>query len=271
MISKSKKKIRVFLLTSFLMCQLLIAAGSNRYLFSTASGWNYLSIGGIFFSIAGVIILNNILKKNETRESIEWEIREKRYSEKLNDLYNNNIILQSRHLEEMKEEMMTTLDQFMVEQKRKDCSALNTVALKQEIYCANPLVQAILYEKVTECENTGAKLQTQIRLGDIPGIAKVHLCSLFTNLLDNAIAAVQNESVERKNIYIKAGTKAEYLIVEVINPASGEYMTKSPSPNHGYGKKILQDIAMRYEGYYEEEMKSDIYKATVILRTGMAI
>ncbi len=258
-------------MTSFLLCQLLITAGSYQYLFSTASGWNYLSIGGILFSIAGVIFLNYVLKKNEDRESIEWAIREKRYSEKLNELYDNNIIFQSRHLKEMKEEMLTTLDQLMAEQKRKDCTALNTAALKQEIYCANPLVQAILYEKVTECENTGAKLQTEISLGDIPGIAKVHLCSLFTNLLDNAIAAVQKEPAERKKIYIKAGTKAEYLIVEVINPASSEYMMKSPLPNHGYGKKILQDIAMKYEGYYEEEMKPDIYKATVILRIGMAI
>ncbi len=48
-------------------------------------------------------------------------------------------------------------------------------------------------------------------------------------------------------------------------------MTRSPSPNHGYGKKILQDIAMRYDGYYEEEMKPNIYKVTVILRIGMAI
>lgn len=215
--------------------------------------------------------MNDIMKKNETRESVEWEIREKRYSEKLNNLYNNNIILQSNHLEEMKEEMLTALDQFMVGQKRKDCSDSNKQTLKQERYCANLLVQAILYEKIMECKNKGAKLQTEISLGEILGIKKVHLCSLFTNLLDNAIAAVQNESAERKKIYIKAGTKAEYLIVEVVNPASGEYMTKIPSSNHGYGKKILQDIAMRYEGYYEEEMNPDTYKATVILRIGMEI
>lgn len=259
------------MLISFLLCQLLIAAGSYQYLFSTALGWNYLSIGGIFFSITGVISLNFILKKNEARESIEWELREKHYSEKLKDLHNTNIILQSRYLKEMKEEMLTILEQFIVEHKKRDYLVFNTQALKQEIYCANPLIQAVLCEKIAECKNKGAEMQTEIWLGEISGIAKVHLCSLFTNLLDNAIAAVREESVERKKIYIRARIKAEYLIVEVINPASNEHMVKKPSPNHGYGKKILNDIAMRYEGYYEEEMKPDIYKATVILRIGMTI
>ncbi|MEA4932533.1 MAG: hypothetical protein VB071_02935, partial [Lawsonibacter sp.] len=56
-------------------------------------------------------------------------------------------------------------------------------------YCANPIVNAIMAEKELECKKNGIELNTEIELAEELSIQAVHLCSVFSNLCDNAVQA----------------------------------------------------------------------------------
>lgn len=272
-----EKTIRTLLMGAFPLCQLSIIAGNYQYMFSKESGWNYLSTVGFCCSIAGTYTLWKIMKKNEKKEMIEQEIEKIRYTEKLSSIYNSNLVLQQQERKRIEDDMKKALSELKSRQDRGDiftdesfegiCRRLGD----QEIAgCSNPLIQAVLLEKQEECKKSDVQMIINIRLNEVPGVMKVHLCSLFTNLLDNAILAAQQETDNKRKIYINAGIKADYLVVEVGNSTSYEYACKQPEQDRGYGKKILNDIAQKYEGYYEASLNGNLYRAVAALKVGAA-
>lgn len=56
-------------------------------------------------------------------------------------------------------------------------------------YCINPVINALMVEKAEECRKNSIILTTDISVGELRHISLLHQCSLFSNLLDNAIHA----------------------------------------------------------------------------------
>lgn len=273
---RNEKKRNLIVITVFALYQLLIFGSSYRYMFDSEGDWKYISIAGLLLSIMGGILLYRILKKNEKKEMLEREFREAEYSNELIKLYSHNTLVYQEQMEQMKTEMKTVLRKIGTElQKQKsDNTGIDFAKIERntygerKIYCNNLIIQAVLEEKQVECQKNGFKMKMGVKIGEVKEIAKVHLCSIFSNLLDNAISAsLALEESERK-IMIKAGIKAEYLVIEVINTSSVSHINQPSVPGHGHGKQILADIAQQYDGYYEAGMEDNLYKAVVILRMG---
>ncbi len=272
-----EKTMRVVLMVAFPLYQLSIIAVNYQYMFSKESGWNYLSIVGSFCNIAGAFTLCKIMKKNEKKKMIEQEINKIRYKEKLSSIYRSSLVSQQQERKLINDEMKKALNELKNQQARGE-SFINEkfegLCHRMEDWefpgCRNPLIQAVLLEKREECKINNVQMIINIRLNEVPGVMKVHLCSLLTNLLDNAILAAQQETNNKRKVYINAGIKADYLVVEVGNSTSYEYACKQPELNHGYGKKILCDIAQKYDGYYEASLSGEFYKAVVALKVGVA-
>jgi hypothetical protein len=58
-------------------------------------------------------------------------------------------------------------------------------------------------------------------------------------------------------------TDGDYLFIKAVNP-SGE-PPKEPMPGHGYGSRVLTDLAARYGGDYRTEYRNGVFTAVVSL------
>ncbi|QOX64900.1 GHKL domain-containing protein [Anoxybacterium hadale] len=131
-------------------------------------------------------------------------------------------------------------------------------------YCGNAVVNAVLNEKAAACQARGIRLETELELGEIPSIQPIHMCSIFTNLLDNAIHAAEKCPEPERFILLKSARKEDYLHIKVENSAL-ETKKAHQHQRKGYGQEILRDIALRYGGEFQAEWNSGIYCAMLAL------
>lgn len=139
-------------------------------------------------------------------------------------------------------------------------------ATKEFPFCSNSVINAVLTNKQHLCEQQSVSFRADISVQDCSAINKIHLCSIFSNLLDNAIHACEALPVESpRSVTVFAKQHGDYLHVKVLNTSLPPVET-SPAPGHGYGHKILTDIASLYHGEFFTEFADGIYKAAVSLQ-----
>lgn len=126
---------------------------------------------------------------------------------------------------------------------------------KEKEYCSVPIINALLFEKEKICVKEGIDLECDITIYDTGCISKNHLCSIFSNLMDNAINECKSLNEADKKIKVTAAQKNGFISVRCENTAkAGKHRIIRPSESKGYGMKILQDIANRYKGRYKCEI-----------------
>ena len=103
----------------------------------------------------------------------------------------------------------------------------------------------------------------EILLEDTAKIQPVHLCSVFSNLLDNARRAAAVCTAKERKIIVKAAQKGDYLHIKVENTSAFPEKRKKTADGHGYGQEILKDIAMQYNGDFYTDWKDGIYTAVI--------
>lgn len=126
------------------------------------------------------------------------------------------------------------------------------------------IMDAVLCGKEKECSLKGINLVIQAEGMETGTIEPIDLCSVLSNLLDNAIEASGLVPALERKIEVYGGNIGDYLIVKVVNRAcSGNGGYKRDG--RGYGKLILEDIARKYQGSYTCEWKDGIYTAVISL------
>lgn len=197
-------------------------------------------------------------KHYETIEAKRYETAKIRHDIK-NQIATMQILISSGKLSDTKE-LMAELEK----------SIDNT---KEYEYCSVPIVNAIIGEKATLCEMNDISLNSDICLDDPDGIAKNHLCCIFSNLLDNAIKeTVKLDDVSDRHIEIKAAQKHSIILISCKNPVPGnaENRKLDPQKSSGYGLKILRDIAMQYDGSFDIEIVDGICTAVIAVVTDIS-
>lgn len=150
-------------------------------------------------------------------------------------------------------------------------SAMNTVLeeitndfkkLKIKKYCANTITNVILNQTARRCKEADIAFNVNAELPQGLGINDIHLCSIFNNLLNNAVKA--NEFVEHDRfITVNCSIKGNYMHVSVENAFDPGHKREK---RKGYGMLILKDIADRYDGEYSVKRKKNVFRATFIAK-----
>jgi signal transduction histidine kinase len=228
---------------------------------------------GVILSLAADLVLLIYTVSQEKKTVLEDELRETRYTMELEQSH-------YRELEQRREELAKIRHDFnnqlasigqLIRLGEKESAQDMISALSEEIvktkenpYCTIPVVNAILTEKAQTCAAAGIILSVDLEFPASLAVEQIHLCSIFGNLLDNAISACEvAKHPETPSIRLKSMVDGKYLFIKVVNP-SGE-PKRDKAPGRGRGSRILADIAARYCGDYSAEYKDGMYTVIISL------
>ena len=140
-----------------------------------------------------------------------------------------------------------------------DALTTQVASTKEYPYCPSPVINAVLSDKERECQLYSIAFQANLRIGDCNTMPPSYLCSIFANLLDNAINACQKiTNSSERYIHLTAKQSGDYLHIKVINSSSSP---ESPKEGHGLGQKILKDIAEKHHGQFTSHYENQTYEA----------
>ena len=131
-------------------------------------------------------------------------------------------------------------------------------------YCANRVVNALLNVKAARFAEAGIPLNCSCEVPQYLAIPGVELCSLFSNMLDNAFNACKSDASEQRGASISSDVQNGMLIVRCGNSYDPAQKTRS-APGHGLGLDILRDLTERRGGEMQIQQTENRFDITVWL------
>ncbi len=138
-------------------------------------------------------------------------------------------------------------------------------------YCSLPLLNAVLNVKLSDIDSS---IQTDIVLRgcELMPLSPYNVCSLFSNLLDNAIEAVNKEKGE-KEIIMHSNVKNDLFLLKVQNTCTAppqtdkhkNFVSDKQEPDHGHGTRIIRRIVQENSGQYMTEHEKGMMTVIIAL------
>lgn len=198
----------------------------------------------------------NLLRQTQeyNRQYIENLQAEYETVRKLRHDYKNSFLLVSALLENGDSE-----------KAKEEISKIVGEITNTEIFIStdNSVVNAVVNSKLSAAKALGIECECYV-IKEISGIDDISLCRLLSNMLDNAITACKNEPEEKRVLELSIMANKISYTFTVKNKISGSVIERNPELNstkkdadvHGYGVKIIREIAEKYGGrssFYEED------------------
>ena len=165
--------------------------------------------------------------------------------------------------------------------KERECEKLvsyidqiweNTECFSKIVSVNNGIVDAILnwYYEMAKRKDVHLKVKGHMPIKCF--IDEFDLCTIFSNLLSNAIEAAQECTSKMVKVVVRYDEKMIYIYEE--NYFSGErkikngrlYTTKKDSRHHGYGIINMQDSVKKYEGRLQQDIEGNICKTLIAIK-----
>ena len=122
----------------------------------------------------------------------------------------------------------------------------------------------------------GVEVNCNLHVPEELRLEKIDLCSIYCNLIDNAIEAGMKEpDPERKRIVIRSGYQGGILTIETENTldkisrkilGGKRKTTKTNAQDHGYGMELIRRIVNKYNGSMEMKEQEGQLKVQVVLQ-----
>ncbi len=232
-----------------------------------------LVIIGIFIQLASVILLftqRNVYKEKE-------ELTDKY----LNEQKNHYEYLENREIETKKfrhdlrshMELISNLaknheydkiDEY-IEQMHERIDTFGNLITVQ-----NSIVDAIINQYYARAEQSGVTMEVKGRFPMDCNIDTYDLCTIFSNVLSNALEAAQE--TEEKYISVECGYTEKSIIIIVKNSfdaqtKSGNAQCRTRKANtdyHGYGLENIKDSVERYNGVFDIETDDNKFTVKIL-------
>ena len=230
---------------------------------------------GVILSIAADLIILFVLIQGAKKEKLEKELEQTRYLKNLEQ--EKTDLLEKRHCEiyEMRRKFEADVQEIQqfVEANNKEAASKVLKSLEAELeknsgvrYCRHAIVNAVMKEKAQRCEKLHFTMEVSLLIPEKIEIEALHMCSIFSNLLDNALEAVEELEEARRQIQVSAQMNANYLVIKVKNTSEKKHALRTRRKGRGYGTRILAELAKKYEGSYEAAYADGYYQATIVLK-----
>lgn len=134
----------------------------------------------------------------------------------------------------------------------------------------NQMVDLLLNSRLSPAQDAG--ITVEIARAQAPeklSLSDEALCSLLTNLLDNAVAGAGAPGVAHPYIRLDLHIRNGFFVFVCENAATQAWMEKTqkkePMQRHGLGRKIIQRIMAQHGNLIRTEMGEDYYRVTLAL------
>lgn len=195
---------------------------------------------------------NNLLEYNMKNLSLLYEENAKKIHDFNNHINAMNIMLENKQTDRLREYI----------------SNLSTSKVYKPVYiCKNEMLNTIFNIKISESEKKNIRFNINIDINKDINVDDFDLCGLFMNVLDNAIEAAEAEKDKVINVDVKQRANLIYISVENYcskNPILARFIT-SKKGSHGWGTKIVEDIAAKYSGVIDHEYKNNRYTVYIMI------
>lgn len=142
------------------------------------------------------------------------------------------------------------------------------------IDCGNATISSIMNIELSKCIRDNISLNHSLIVPSELPFVDYDLCSLFTNIIDNAIDATSALKDKEKKINVIIRYKDPYLIAKITNPTDIKEenlnlvlstTTKKEKEFHGYGTKIITEIAKKYHGNVKYKINDEGFVVSCML------
>ncbi len=162
----------------------------------------------------------------------------------------------------------------LLEQKKYDEAYQYVSTVNEESYgnfhiidCGNRILSSILNLELSKARIKGIQLKYFVAVPKELPFKETDLCSLLTNLIDNALEAIEREK-NGGSVDIQIYTKGGYLRISITNPTNRKEInlkTTKESQGHGYGLKIIRSIVENYNGFLNMEIKDGMFETDIMM------
>ncbi len=244
-----------------------------------------VDFGGMLMLMTQMGRRNELTLKNESNEINQ--LFQKQYEQYKLAVDNSEALRKEMH--DMKHYVMALKNEDNPEKRAEVLDDMEQAIAIQESFMntGNKVLDVILTTKSLQCQKKKITLNAMID-GDL--LADIHvkdICSLFGNILDNAIEATQQlEDEEKRIITLSVRRRNQFIIVECENCSDSENVrlrsshnkrrfrkdnlprtTKKDNVKHGFGLKSIAQVAEKYGGAMNCSYEDGWFKVKVLLST----
>lgn len=194
------------------------------------------------------------------REAIELDAKNREELSKLRHDLNNQLSYLSRLLDEGKE---AEAKKYLADIGAAKQSALDSFS------CSNEVVSSIVNLEINKAKLKNISVRAKVVVPPHLMIEDIDLVSLITNIVDNAI---ENTKPNGSCINLSIITYQDYLRISCSNEIEEDAKDNAKSlhsrklgKRHGYGTKIIRNIADSYGGYASFSVEGDVFITDVVL------
>ena len=236
-----------------------------------------------------LMLMTEMGRRNELalrKESTEInQLFQKQYEQYKLAVDNSEALRKEMH--DMKHYVMALKNEDDPERRAEVLADMEQAIAIQESFMntGNKVLDVVLTTKSLQCQKKNITLNAMVD-GDL--LADIHvkdICSLFGNILDNAIEASQQVvDKEKRLITLSVRKRNQFIIVECENYSDSENVklrnnqrrsffgknnlpktTKGDNVKHGYGLKSITQVAEKYGGAMNCSYEDGWFKLKVLL------
>lgn len=145
--------------------------------------------------------------------------------------------------------------------------------LTQAVWCANAAVNAVLTTYIAQAEESGCRVDAEIRVPPELPYSEMDICVALANALENAIHACQELEEPERHIRLKLElTDNRRLLLSMDNPCPSPVLFGTdglPSAHrqegHGLGLRSIQSMVRRYSGLFRCWWESGRFFLRIVL------
>lgn len=241
---------------------------------------------GVILSLVSDVMLLRVVFDNCTANHNKLKVAELEYERRLSLNYYENISRNAEQIMKYKHDFNNILGTaYRLIRSEDETSKLQGMKMLDELfeknrsasipfYCKNTIINAIIYDKTKSAEDLALEFKTDLNVEEDINIELTDLCSIFTNLIDNAFNSAKGSKC--KNAELKAWHDMGMLFVvsknypdvipQLRKAKSGKKFTEKVLSDHGYGLDILNDIARKYEGTVKIKTDNSAFEVLVAVK-----
>lgn len=203
---------------------------------------------------------NNLLKKNYQMVQASYEANAKLY----HDMRNHFVVLQNYLAYGKVAEAQSYLETLSGSKAIQD----------MERWTGIEAIEYILGQKISSAKEQQIKVTINAEYPKDCKIDPVDLCTILTNLLDNAIeGTVKNKEQTRRNIDITIRRIYQFILIRISNSAieppvlkNGQLITtKQDKRYHGWGMQSVKSAVEKYNGTVEYSYTDFMFTVSIML------